>query len=179
MNNKIKRIVIISIFTALQCIISPISIYVGPVPFSLSLFIILVNSSLFNKFVGFFITLLYILLGIFGLPIFAGGMGGIGVITGPTGGFIIGYLVCSLVISLLTNLNNKSNILMLFSYILGILLCYTFGLVHYMNEMNVELIDAIIVCVYPFIVFDSIKIIISFIIVVILKNKLKSLIVKQ
>ena len=35
------------------------------------------------------------------------------------------------------------------------------------------------VCVYPFIVFDSIKIIISFIIVVILKNKLKSLIVKQ
>lgn len=173
MNNKIKRIVIISIFTALQCIISPISIYVGPVPFSLSLLIILVNSSLFNKFEGFFITLLYILLGILGLPIFAGGLGGIGVITGPTGGFIIGYLVCSLVISLITNLNNKSNTLMLFSYILGILLCYTFGLVHYMNEMNVELIDAIIVCVYPFILVDIIKIFVAFMLTTIIKSKFK------
>lgn len=172
MNSKVKRLVVISIFTALTCVLSPISFYIGPIPFSLSLFIILIVNSVFNRFEGIFITLLYILLGCLGLPIFAGGMAGISAITGPTGGYIIGYFICSIIVSLISFYNNKSNTLLIVSYILGTLLVYVFGVIHFINLMDTTLKSAVMLCVYPFIIFDTIKICLAFLVTVILKNKL-------
>ena len=172
MNKKIKKLILISVFTAILCIISPISIYIGPIPLSLSLFIILIVNSIFNKFEGVVITVLYILIGAIGLPVFAGGMAGFQVIVGPTGGYIIGYLLCSLIVSLMTNLNNKSNTILIFSYIIGVILCYLCGVTYYIYLFDSTLKDAIMLCVYPFLIVDTIKISIAFIVSIILKNKL-------
>lgn len=172
MNNKIKKLVIIAAFTSFVCIISPISIYIGPIPISLSLFIILIVNGFFNKFEGLLITLLYIAIGIIGIPVFSSYTSGINIILGPTGGYIIGYVICSLVISLFTNLNNNSNVILIISYIIGTMLCYICGITYYIYLMNISLIDAIIVGVFPFILIDTIKISLAFIITIIFKNKL-------
>ena len=101
MNNKIKKISIISIFIALLAVFSPISFYVGVVPISLSLFIIFIISSIFPLKESLIIVSIYILLGFIGIPVFAGYKNGFEVITNATIGYIIGYIPCIIIINLL------------------------------------------------------------------------------
>lgn len=106
---------------------------------------------------------LYIIIGMIGVPVFSGFKGGIGVLAGPTGGYIIGfiftgllYMICEMVFK---NLKLPVKIIVLFS---GLLLCYTFGtvwftLVYSKNTGNIGFGTAITYCVLPYIIPDIIK----------------------
>ena len=80
---------------AVISIIAPISIVIplSPVPISLGTFIILLNVFVLGGKYGTISTLIYILLGFIGLPVFTGWTGGVSKVLGPTGGYIIGYIL--------------------------------------------------------------------------------------
>jgi Uncharacterized conserved protein len=74
---------------------------------------------------GFLAILVYVLLGVAGLPVFSGFSGGFGIIAGATGGYIVGFLICALAYWLLTTFwkndkkcrsqrNNRTNIMLSF-----------------------------------------------------------------
>lgn len=89
---------LIAVFAALLAAFSLLPGFtIGPVPFSMTIIIVLLTPLLLGAWQGFLATLLYIVAGIAGLPVFAGGASGIAVLQGPTGGYLIGYLLCSLV----------------------------------------------------------------------------------
>ena len=83
-----------ALFAALAAICSQIMVPLPftPVPINLALLAVWVCGGVLGPKKGAIAMLVYILLGVIGVPVFAGLQGGIGVLAGPTGGFIIGYV---------------------------------------------------------------------------------------
>ena len=98
MNNrsKIKNSLTIAMFAALMAAGAFIRIPVGPVPITLTSFFVLMAALLLGPVGGSLSVIIYLLIGITGLPAFAGGSGP-AVFAGPTGGFLIGYILTTLV----------------------------------------------------------------------------------
>ena len=94
------NIAIMALFVALLAICSWISLPIGPVPFTLQTFAVFVVGGLLGFKRGTVTVIVYILLGLVGVPVFSGFKGGVGVIVGPTGGYILGFILTVIVISL-------------------------------------------------------------------------------
>ena len=82
-----------ALMSALLCVVSPMSIPIGEVPISLATFIIYVSVWVLGPYGASLSVMVYLFLGIVGLPVFSGGAGGIGKLAGPTGGYLAGYII--------------------------------------------------------------------------------------
>ena len=92
-----------AVMAAVLSVVSPFSISIGPIPLSLCTLIIYMNAYILGWKRGTVATLVYVLLGAVGMPVFNGFSAGLGVVAGPTGGYIVGYvplaLICGLAVS--------------------------------------------------------------------------------
>ncbi len=170
-NNKMSFFAISALFAGIICVISPFSINIGIIPISFSTFAIYLIGALSKKWMGLLSTFIYIFIGIIGLPVFSNFTGGISVVLSVTGGYIIGYIPCAFIISLITNINKQNIFLYILSMLLGTILCYTVGTIWFMHQTNNNLIESLIITVIPFVVFDIIKIIVATICAYIINNK--------
>ena len=157
----IKNICLAGIFLALLCVLSPFSIPLGPVPITLATFFIYLIAAILDTKISCTIVALYLLLGSFGLPVFSSFQGGFQVILGPTGGFLIGYLPCTFIISFFLKLMNKRKWAYPFLMICGTLILYTIGTIWFMVYSNSSLLKSLYTCVIPFLIGDLFKIIIA------------------
>lgn len=159
---KTSDYIYIAVSTALITICSWITIPTV-VPFTLQLFGIFLTLGLLGGKRGTLAILLYILLGIIGIPVFAGFGSGLGIIVGPLGGFILGFIVLSLTVWLFEKIIPANcNIPSIISMIIGLLLCYICGLVHFVistrsGSNSISWTAAIVTCILPFIIPDLIK----------------------
>ena len=96
---------------------------------------------------------------------FAGFSGGIGVLFGPTGGYIIGFIFTALIVGLMTEKLGKKLWVEIVSMILGLAVCYAFGTVWYMFQMKMGLVESILLCVVPYLIADALKIAFSAVLV--------------
>jgi biotin transport system substrate-specific component len=87
-----------ALFGALTAIGAFIVIPLQPVPITLQSLFTCLAGILLGSSVGAMSQIVYVLLGIIGLPVFAGGKAGIGVLLGPTGGYLLGFIAAALVI---------------------------------------------------------------------------------
>jgi len=168
----------IAMMSAVLCIVSPftIPVPVSPVPLSLATFAIYLAAMLLGAKKGVVCVLIYLLLGMAGLPVFSGFSGGIGVLLGPTGGYLIGYVPCVLVTGRMRRSKAKRGSLsgrwqMVWNGIcmaMGTVVCYTFGTVWFLIVMGgtYTLLQALLVCVVPYLIFDAIKILAAAVIAV-------------
>ena len=160
-NSKVLDLVYIAIGAALIAICSWISIPTT-VPFTLQTFAVFFVLLLLGGERGTIATLVYVLLGAIGAPVFAGFTGGIGILFGNTGGYIIGFLFVGLIYILFTRFFKKSIVVKIASLVLGLVACYAFGTAWFMhvymqNSGEVGLITVLGWCVFPFIIPDLIK----------------------
>jgi biotin transport system substrate-specific component len=112
-------------------------------------------------------VIIYLILGIVGLPVFAAMKGGIGVLLGPTGGFLLGFLPASLICGWLLK-QSLHPVRMGFSFFVGLLVVYTVGILWYwlLYASQGQGIWAIFsLCVFPFILPDLIKILLAVLLV--------------
>ena len=181
MNNinkiKLKNIVMASLMTAVICVVSPftIAVPISPVPISLSNFIIYLAIIVYEFKYTLLSTILYVLMGFLGLPVFSGFAGGVFKIFGPTGGYIIGYIFLVIASYGILHLSKKNSFVIQFiSLMIGTIALYTIGTIWLCLQLNMTLIASIYAGVVPFFVFDLFKMIIA----VIVGNKLK-LILKE
>ena len=161
----LKEWVKFALFAAVTAVCSQISIPLAPVPINLGTFAVIVTGVLCStkiKFGGAVSILIYILLGAVGLPVFAGFRGGIGVLAGPTGGYIFGYIVMTLIYGYLYGTKKLQNILVL---ILGNVLLYICGTIWFIILTGNGLIPALMMCVVPFLIGDALKIAAAYIII--------------
>lgn len=165
-----KDYVLIAVFTALLCVIAPLSVPLsGGVPISLATFMIMLIGILLKDVKATLVVALYILLAIFGLPVLAGYVSGIERVFGITGGFILGYLplayICGLFSRISMDFDNKKRILYLIGgMLLGTIVLYAVGVIWFINFTKLDLVYALGACVLPFILGDIIKIILVLII---------------
>ena len=163
---RIYDIVITALMTAVMCVASFITIPVGAVPVTLQTFVVYIACAVLGTKKAVISVGLYLLLGILGLPVFSSFRGGIGVLAGATGGYILGFLLIALISGLIINLKKNSRIVMFFAFFSGTLLCYLAGtlwyVIFYIGDKNfTNFIGAFSVCVVPFIVPDIIKMIVA------------------
>lgn len=159
--NKINFISQVSIYTALLCIFAQISIPTPPVPFTLSLLVIFIIASVLPLKISLTSVCLYIILGAIGLPVFSMLRGGVSVLLGPTGGYIFAYPLMALVIGLFSSIKRYKIFFNIVGMILALIVCYGLGSVWFSFIMLVTFKEALLICVVPFIVFDTLKIILA------------------
>ena len=172
-STSVKNLVLTGMFTAVICVLSQISIPTQPIPFTLALFAIFLTGALLPPRAAFLSALVYLLLGAFGLPIFAGFKGGIHVLTGMTGGYLMAYPFMSFLTSFLANHFKKWKLLSLASgMILSLILCYFIGTLWFAFVSDTSFSYALTLCVFPFIPFDLLKIILALSAGVVIKKAL-------
>lgn len=156
--SRTLNLVLTGLFTALLCVFSQISIPLQPIPFTLSWFGVFLTGAILSPRSSFLATVSYILLGAFGLPVFAGMKGGIQILAGPTGGFLMAYPGMALLISLSYKYAKRYKIpAMLLGMAASLFFGYMLGSVWFMLVMDAGFIRALTLCVIPFVPFDIIK----------------------
>lgn len=158
--NKIHLMCIIAIFTALMCVLSPISIPIEPVAITLATFVVYLLGAVFSWKISLPIVLLYLLLGMAGMPIFSKFQGGLQVLAGPTGGFLIGYIPCALIEALIVGRGKKKIWVYPVAMIVGTIVLYAFGTGWFLiyGKGNYGFGKAMMLCVVPFLPGDALKI---------------------
>lgn len=170
---KTIDVVYIGLSAALIAICSWISIPLPSVPITLQTMGVVLIASLFGAKRGTIATVIYIILGAIGVPVFAGFSGGLGSLTGPTGGYIIGFIFTAVIVGVTADKTNKLWALIV-SMVIGILVCYVFGTawfayVYAKTSGAQPLLTILGWCVFPFLLPDAVKLIIA----AILTNRLK------
>lgn len=151
----------IALFSVLIAVCARISIP-APVPFTLQTFGIFAALTILGGRRGFYAVAVYLLLGLAGLPVFAGFQGGAGTLLGVTGGYILGFGASALVYWLVTTRLGTALPVSILACVLGLVVCYAFGtawfLVAYARASGpIGVTAALGMCVLPFVVPDLIK----------------------
>lgn len=170
---KTIDIVYIGLSAALIAVCSWISIPMT-VPITLQTMGVVLVSALFGMKRGTAATVIYIILGAVGVPVFQGFTSGVGVIAGSTGGYIIGFIFTALIVGFVSDKTKGKFAALIISMVIGILVCYAFGTawfaVVYARENTPASIGTILGwCVIPFLIPDAVKIAVA----AILSNRLK------
>lgn len=167
-----KEIALIALFVALTAVCAWISIPLPAplVPFTLQTFAVFTALGILGLKNGLTAIIVYCLLGAVGLPVFAGMKGGLGVLLGTTGGYIIGFIFTALSVGIITKKFGRSVPVLVISMVIGLILCYAFGtawfMVVYTNSKSaVGLATALGWCVTPYIIPDIVKIAVAITIV--------------
>lgn len=159
--SKTLNMVYIALFAVFMAICSWIVIPMT-VPFTLQTFGVFLAVLVLGGKRGSLAILLYILMGMIGIPVFSGFTGGIGVLLGYTGGYIIGFLLIALLMWLFETCFGKKTLIYWISMILGLLLCYVFGTCWYLalyaeNVGKIGIWAVLSYCVFPFVIPDVVK----------------------
>ena len=169
----VKKMVLIALFTAVLCAVAPFSINIGPIPLSFATLVIYLAAGTLDWKYSTLAVLLYVLLGAIGLPVFSNFEGGFHKIAGPTGGFIIGYIPLALATGISTERFNTKRIVYILGMVIGTVLLYTCGVIWFMFQARVSLVVALMACVVPFLIGDTIKIIVASIVAPQLRTALR------
>lgn len=160
--NKTLDMVYIAMGAVVIAICSWISIPM-PVPFTMQTFAVFSVVGLLGGKRGTASIIVYILLGAIGLPVFSGFTSGIGVLLGTTGGYIVGFAGTALLMWGMEKISGNRSVILAGSMLLGLLVCYLFGTVWFMEVYgktmgSVGLATVLGWCVLPFVIPDLIKI---------------------
>ena len=152
----------IGLFAALIAVCAQIAVPMT-VSFTMQTFAVFSALAILGGKNGTISILIYIALGAIGVPVFAGFSGGIGVLFGTTGGYILGFLFSGLLYWLITHFLGTKLPVMIAAMALGLIVCYTFGTVWFIQVYtskveSIGLMAALGWCVFPFILPDCVKI---------------------
>jgi len=154
MKPKPHNILNVALFSALTAVGAYIRIPLpfSPVPITLQTMFTYMAGALLGGNLGALSQLIYVLLGVSGLPVFAGGN------IGATGGYLVGFIVGAFVIGKLVEVKKNPSFLWLVTCMTaGTILIYALGVVQLMNWMRIDVKSAIAFGALPFIAGDSLK----------------------
>jgi biotin transport system substrate-specific component len=172
---SIKGIVYAALFGALTAAGAYIVIPLPPVPITAQTFFVNLAAILLGGPLGALSQLVYILLGIVGMPVFHGGKAGIGILFGPTGGYLLSFIIAAFVIGLIARAKKAPGIFWnVFAMAIGMLIIYFIGSLQLAYVAKISFRKALTVGVLPFIPGDIIKILLAAIIASRLKDRIKT-----
>ena len=150
-----------ALMAALLAVCSQIQIPLPAVPINLALFAVHLTGALLGMKRGGLSVLAYVLLGIVGIPVFAGFKAGPAVLFGKTGGYILGYILCALIVGFLSRRWGVSFAKLCAAMAIGVVVCYAFGTVWFMVLTGMNLMTSLTYCVIPFLPGDAVKIVLA------------------
>ncbi len=158
-STELKMTVYSSLFVALIAIGAFISIPIGPVPIVLQNMFVLLASIILGPLWGLASVAVYLVIGLAGLPVFAGGTSGIGKLFGPTGGYLLGYLPCVFITASISKGLGKKMSSDIIAMLIGSLIVYAAGVPWLKVVTSMTFQKALAVGMVPFLIGDALKII--------------------
>lgn len=158
-----KEIVCIGMFAAILAILSQIAIPMpSGIPVTLQTFAVALTGVVLAWKFGTISTLIYILLGAIGVPVFSGFKGGIQVLVNYTGGFIWGFIVMTLLCGIGIRMKNK--LLGMALCFAGLAVCHLFGVLQFMVVMDMGFVQSFLLASAPYLIKDVISVILAYIV---------------
>jgi biotin transport system substrate-specific component len=157
-SEQIRLTVYASLLAALTAAGAYLSIPIGPVPIVLQNLFVLLAGLLLGSRWGLASVSIYLLAGICGLPVFAGGLGGIGRILGPTGGYLVGYLPAVYVVGFISERTRQRAVFDLIAMVFGAAIVYVSGVTWLKLLTGMTLGKTLAIGVWPFLPGDALKI---------------------
>ena len=154
----VKDLVFTAMFSGLIAVCSILSVPIGEVPVTLQTFAVCLCAAMLGWKRSTLSVLIYILLGAVGVPVFAGLKGGVGVLVGPTGGYIVGFLFTAFIIGFAAERFQRKALPLMLAMALGVLICYAVRTGWFLFVTKRSLGEALLLCVVPFLLFDAVKI---------------------
>ena len=158
-NKKISTstMAVVALMTAVVCVLSPFSIAIGPVPISLATFGIYLTIMILGRKRATMVCLMYLLMGFIGLPVYSGFMGGPARLFGPTGGYLLGYLLLTMISGFIVDKFPKNCYLCGLGLAVGTVCCYIVGTIWLAYHMEISFLEAFMVGAVPFLIGDIVK----------------------
>ena len=157
-SNQLRMMVYASLFAALTAIGAFLAVPIGPVPIVLQNMFVYLAGLLMGSRWGLASVGVYLLAGACGLPVFAGGLGGIGRIVGPTGGYLIGYLPAVYIIGKISARTHQGAVYDVLAMICATVVLYACGVSWLKIVTGMTPAKALAVGMAPFLVGDALKI---------------------
>lgn len=172
-----RRLVLIALMTSITCILAPLSvpIPISPVPISLTNLVLLVSIYILGWKDATISFIVYLLLGLAGLPVFSGFSGGLGKIAGPTGGYLAGFIFMTVIGGLAVDIFSGRRLPAAIGMVLGTAVAYAFGTAWLAIQMDLTFIAALSIGVFPYLIGDALKIAFALIVGPMLKKRLRPL----
>lgn len=170
--HSIYSLAMIAVMTAVTCILAPLSISIGPIPISFTNLAIYFALYLLGWKKGTVSYLVYLLIGIVGLPVFSGFTGGIAKFLGPTGGYIVGFIPMAIISGIVID-RFKSRWIQLLGMLVGTAVCYAFGTAWFCLQTGSALVPALGLCVFPFIPGDLIKMVAAMLLGPVIRDRIR------
>jgi biotin transport system substrate-specific component len=171
---NMKMLTAVGLMTAVLCVLGPIAFLLpfSPVPISLATFVIYLSLIVFDKTLSLLCVLVYLLIGFAGLPVFAQFTGGPGKLLGPTGGYLIGYLILTIIYALFTHQRPKESsadtqgarfgLRRILGLLFGTFACYLFGTLWLAHQLELPFAQALAIGVLPYLPADLLKMIAAY-----------------
>ena len=157
-SQQLKRMVYAALMAALTAAGAYLAIPLGPVPIVLqNLFIMLAGLLLGGRW-GLISVAVYLLAGAVGLPVFAGGTGGVGKFVGPTGGYLLGFGAAAYLIGIISESGRGRVTIDVLAMVAGTLIIYAFGVSWLKVVTGISFSKAFTVGMLPFLIGDALKI---------------------
>ena len=166
------QMAVTALMAAVMCVLGPLTVPIGAVPISLANFVICLTAWLLGPKFGTLSVAVYLCIGLVGVPVFSGYGAGLAKLAGPTGGYLVGYLLLALIGGLFLEKSNGNPVVSGIGLVLGDAACYVLGTAWFVFQMQCELGYALSVCVYPFIALDLAKIVVSCVVGALLRKRL-------
>jgi len=171
---SLRGMIYASLFGAATAVGAYIIIPFPLVPITLQTLFLNLSAALLGGNLGALSQVVYIILGIIGLPVFAGGKAGFGVLLGPTGGYLIGFIVAAYVTGKLIEAHKRPKLIwIIFSMAVGMLIVYICGISQLMLVAKLSLQKSLTVGALPFLIGDALKTIAAALITIKIKDKIK------
>jgi len=153
----LRYVVLASLMSALTAAGSYIQVPIGPVPIVLTNLFVLLAGLLLERRWALAGMGLYLLVGAIGMPVFAGGRGGVAHFLGPTGGYLFGYALAAWVAGFLSHRSRNPLVLDVLAAVMGCLCIYALGVpwLKFVTKMTWD--RALMAGVVPFMVGDALK----------------------
>jgi len=145
-----------SLFAALTAVCAWIAVPLPGVSFTMQTFAVLLTLGTLGGRWGSVSVLLYLLLGLVGLPVFAGFRGGAAALLDPTGGFLWGFLACAVLYWAMERIGTLP------AMIAGMLGCYLCGSWWFCVYAGTNLASTAMACVVPWLIPDGIKLALAY-----------------
>lgn len=157
---SLRDMVLIGVMCAVTCVLGPISIPLpfSPVPISLTNFVICISAYVLGTKKGTLSCILYLLIGLAGLPVFSGFSGGAAKMLGPTGGYLIGFIFQAVIAGLFIDRFPKKRLVHILGMAAGVACCYLFGTLWLAHESGNTFLYSILIGVVPYLPGDAVKI---------------------
>ncbi len=156
---QLRMTVYASLMAALIAAGAFVSIPIGPVPIVLQNMFVFLAAILLGSRWGLASLAVYLLAGAVGLPVFAGGSGGIGRIIGPTGGYLLGYLPVVFVIGLISEKFGRRMVTDMIAMVCGSAILYSCGVTWLKILTGMSWMKSLALGMYPFLLGDALKIV--------------------